>query len=131
MIDDKKKWKTPDLLVLAHVVVLVAGIAISLAACQKQEPATAAPAPSKALVQAMLEYCKIGDLPRDQQRDAQKVWGFQNGGDKEIGPIWNRAARDKDPATIKLVRAAATLAMGGEDKCPILDILDHPERVQP
>ena len=110
---------------LALIVALAA-----LPACQKKD-AAALPPPHKELVQAMIEYCKIDQLPRDQWRDAQRAWGFQNGGNANVMVMWNAAARDKKPDAIKTVRAAATAAMGGDDKCPILDVLDRPERVPP
>lgn len=121
-----------DLILLVHIAAIV--VLVNLLGCQSEKgdkaKATAVAAPSKELIQAMIDYCRIGDMPRDKQRDAQKLWGFTNGGDKHVGPIWNRAARDNDPSAIKTVRAAADAAVG-RDKCPILDILDRPERVPP
>lgn len=122
-----------ELFVLAHVALLVVGIAVvvNLVACQQQNGGEdKVPEPHKELVQAMIDYCRVGDLPRDKWREAQRAWGFQNGGNPNVINMWNRAARDKHPVAIKVVRRAADLAVGA-DKCPILDVLDHPERVPP
>ena len=100
-------------------------VLVLLVACQKEsaEHKKLGPVmPSKKLVQAMIEYCQIGSMPPEKVHDAQKMWGFQNGGDPEIGPIWNRAAKDHDPIAIKTVYAAADQAVG-VGKCPILDVL--------
>jgi len=126
-----KKSSKADLVMFVHIVVITAGIviAVNLAACQKQA-STAIPEPDKELVQAMLDYCRVGELPRDKWLEAQRAWGFQNGGNTKVMPMWNKAARDKDPTAKKIVRRAADLAMG-PDKCPILDVLDRPERLPP
>jgi len=95
-----------------------------LVACQK-EPARkelGPVMPSKKLVQAMIDYCRIGEMPPEKWREAQRMWGFQNGGDPEVGPIWNRAAKDHDPLAIKTVYAAGDQAVG-VGKCPMLDVL--------
>lgn len=100
---------------------LALAFALVLSACQKQEPAAAAQKPPKQLVDAMAEYCRIGTIPKEQWRDAQKAWGWHWSADKEVGPIWMRVAK-KDKAAIALVLAAADEA-AGKDKCPILDVL--------
>ena len=92
-----------------------------LAGCSKKTDST--PAPDKKLVQAMIDYCKIGNLPADKKVEAQGVWGFQNGGEKEIGPIWNKAARDHDPRAIRIIYAAADAAVG-KGNCPIVDVFE-------
>jgi hypothetical protein len=122
-----------DLLVLAQVAVVVVSLAIVLnlmSSCQKKNTDDQVPEPHKDLVLAMRDYCRVGDLPRDQWRETQRAWGFQNGGNPNVMNMWNRAARDKHPIAIKVVRRAADLAVG-PDKCSILDILDRPERVPP
>lgn len=124
--------KKSDALMLVHVVLFVGAIAVAvnLAACQQKSSTQEIPEPHKELVQAMLDYCKVGDLPRDKWREAQRAWGFQNGGNPNVINMWNKAARDKNPVAIKVVRRAADLAVG-PDKCPILDVLDRPERLPP
>ncbi|MFN0246880.1 MAG: hypothetical protein ACKV2T_08220 [Kofleriaceae bacterium] len=120
-----------DFVVLVQVALVVVGLAIviNLMSCQKTD-AEKVPEPHKDLVLAMTDYCRVGDLPRDKWREAQRAWGFQNGGNPNVMNMWNRAARDKHPIAIKVVRRAADLGVG-PDKCPILDILDRPERVPP
>lgn len=127
----RAKSSKADWIVLAHVVVVVVAlaVAINLASCQQQKEQPI-PEPHKELVQAMMDYCRIYDLPRDKWLEAQRAWGFQNGGNPNVINVWNRAARDKNPVAIKMVRRAADLALG-PDKCPILDVLDRPERVPP
>jgi hypothetical protein len=131
-MSDNEKAPKSDLLVLAQVALVIVAIAIvvNLISCQKQQGEQKIPEPHKELVQAMIDYCRVGDLPRDKWREAQRAWGFQNGGNKNVIEMWNRAARDKHPIAIKVVRRAADLAVG-PDKCPILDVLDRPERVPP
>ena len=126
------KPKTSELIFLVHVVLVVVALAlaINLAACQTQSGDDKLPEPHADLVLAMREYCRVGDLPRDKWLEAQRAWGFQNGGNPNVMKMWNRAARDKHPGAIKVVRRAADLAVG-PDKCSILDVLDHPERVPP
>ena len=72
----------------------------------------------------MRDYCKIGEMPRDKQREALTLWGWTNGGSKDMGPLWNRAAVNKDRAAIATIRAAAELAVG-KGNCPILDALQE------
>lgn len=97
--------------------------ALALTACQNSESkAPPAPAPNEAQISAMRDYCKIGEMPRDQQREAQKLWGWHNAGNKDVGPLWNNAALHKDPVAIATVRAAAVAAVGAGN-CPILDAL--------
>lgn len=100
-------------------------VLVVLVACQRNstEHEKLGPVmPSKKLVQAMVDYCHIGNMPADKVRDAQALWGFQNGGDPEVGPIWNKAAKAHDPMAIKTLYAAADQAVG-VGKCPILDVL--------
>ena len=95
-----------------------------LAACQsKQEGKVKGPHPD--LVTAMAEYCKIGTLPKDQQVEAQKAWGYHWSTNKEVGPVWNLAARDKHRDALFTVHTAAEQAMG-KGNCPILDSLPRP-----
>ena len=118
-----KPNRTADLMFLAHIVVLVAAIVgvVHLASgCQKQEQQAAAK-PTENMLIAMREYCKIGEIPREQWKDAQKAWGWHWAADKEMGPLWTRVAH-KDPAAIALVLAAADEAVG-KGKCPILDVI--------
>ncbi len=131
MSEPTKSSNKSDLLVLAHVALVVVAIAIiiNMMSCQQQQEQKV-PEPDKELVQAMIDYCRVGELPRDKWLEAQRAWGFQNGGNPKVMGMWNRAARDKHPIAIKVVRRAADLAVG-PDKCPILDVLDHPERVPP
>lgn len=112
------------------VVIVALGAILELVACQAKSGDEKIPEPHKDLVQAMLDYCRVGELPRDKWLEAQRAWGFQNGGNPNVMGMWNRAARDKHPIAIKVVRRAADLAVG-PDKCPILDVLDHPERLPP
>ncbi len=121
-----------NLVTLSKVALVVAGLGVllELAACQAKNDEGKVPEPHPDLVLAMRDYCRVGDLPRDQWRETQRAWGFQNGGNKNVIDMWNRAARDKHPIAIKVVRRAADLAVG-PDKCSILDILDRPERVPP
>jgi len=104
-------------LALALVLVLV----LALGACQKKQEPAAAQKPSKVLVDAMAEYCRIGTIPREEWRDAQKTWGWHWSADKEVGPVWARVAK-KDKAAIALVLAAADEG-AGKGNCPILDVL--------
>jgi hypothetical protein len=129
--DASDRPPTSDFLVLVQVVLVVVGlaIAINLMSCQKTD-AEKVPEPHPDLVVAMKDYCHVGDLPRDKWREAQRAWGFQNGGNPNVINMWNRAARDKHPIAIKVVRRAADLGAGPE-KCPILDVLDRPERLPP
>jgi hypothetical protein len=128
---DKPRTVRTDVLDLVKILLALGAIALvlQLIACQKQD-ATKIPEPDKELVQAMIDYCRVDQLPRDKWLEAQRAWGFQNGGNPKVMPMWNRAARDKNPIAIQVVRRAADLAVG-PDKCPILDVLDHPERVPP
>jgi len=106
---------------------LLVGIVLAVTACGSKDPSrTADPplptTPTQTLVNAMGEYCRIGDLPREQQREAMKAWGWSAGGDKELGPLWHRAASLHEPAAIALIKKAADTAVGA-GKCPILDAL--------
>ena len=132
-MSSNEKPPKSDLLVLAHVALVVVALAIALnmmSSCQSTKSNNEVPEPHPDLVLAMRDYCRVGDLPREQWLETQRAWGFQNGGNKNVMGMWNRAARDKHPIAIKVVRRAADLAVG-PDKCPILDILDRPERVPP
>lgn len=127
---EREKRNDSDLMTIAKValVIVALGAILELAACQSKSNHEKVPEPHPELVQAMLDYCRVGELPRDKWREAQRAWGFQNGGNKNVITMWNAAARDKNPTAIKVVRRAADLAVG-PDKCPILDVLDRPERV--
>lgn len=103
-------------------VVVMLALALALAACPKKSEAPP-PKPSEVVIAAMRDYCKIGELPRERQREALKAWGWTNGADAEVGPIWNRAAVKKDPAAIAVLRAAADAAVG-PGNCPLLDALE-------
>ncbi|MDX2086888.1 MAG: hypothetical protein SFX73_03510 [Kofleriaceae bacterium] len=105
---------------MTKLVLAGAFLAVAAGGCQKQEKQ--APArPSKTVVDAMGEYCRIGNIPREEWKDAQKAWGWHWAADKEMGPLWTRVAK-KDPAAIALVLAAADEA-AGVGKCPILDVI--------
>jgi nitrous oxide reductase accessory protein NosL len=100
-------------------IAIVLGL-LAAAACQRQDQQ--APArPSKVVVDAMREYCRIGEIPREQWQDAQKAWGWHWAADKEMGPLWTRVAK-KDRAAIAMVLAAADEG-AGKGTCPILDVL--------
>lgn len=115
---------------MSHISMSFAALALALvSSCQKTDEQKV-PEPHKDLVQAMIDYCRVADLPRDKWLEAQRAWGFQNGGNPNVMGMWNRAARDKHPIAIKVVRRAADLAVGPEN-CSILDVLDRPERVPP
>ncbi len=98
-------------------------VALALvAACQKSEPRHEPVPPSPALIAAMKDYCNISQMPEDKQREALKLWGWHNGGDQEVGPLWTRAVKGKDPAAIATTPAAADAAVG-PGNCPLLDNL--------
>lgn len=110
-----------------RTIVLATGLALGLAACGSKDTAPAGgpplpTTPTQTLINAMGEYCRIGDLPREQQREAMKAWGWSAGGDKELGPLWHRAASLHEPAAIALIKKAAETAVGA-GKCPILEAL--------
>lgn len=92
------------------------------AACQKDKPVPPPVPPTAAQIEAMNYYCMIGDMPEDKRKDALKMWGWNNGGSPEMGPLWSRAARDKNPQAIATVFAAAEAARG-KGNCPILEPL--------
>ena len=98
---------------------------VALAACQSKDEAKPAAGPHPELVKAMAEYCKIGTLPRDQQLEAQKAWGYHWATIKDVGPVWNMAARDKHRDALYTVHAAAEMAVG-KGNCPILESLPKP-----
>ena len=89
---------------------------LSLTACQKEKAAPPPAPPSEAVLSAMRDYCKIGELPKDKQAEAFKVWGWHIGGDKEMGPLWHRAIVKKDPQALSTLREAAMKASGGNCK---------------
>ncbi len=95
-------------------------------ACQKKsEPAAPPPPPpTQALVTAMKDYCRIPTLPKEKQREALKLWGWQTAGDKDVGPIWTAAVK-KHAGAIAMIRAAADVAMG-PGNCSQLDALGKP-----
>lgn len=104
-------------------------IALVVGACGNGEPEhkpgqVALTEPPKELVTALIEYCRIGTLPREQQRDAQRQWGLHYAEVKMVISPWQQAARDHNPAAIRMVYKAADMAVG-QGNCPILDVMNQ------
>jgi hypothetical protein len=80
--------------------------------------------PPKELTTALIEYCRIGSLPREQQKDAQRSWGLHYADTKMVMSPWQQAARDHNPAAIRMIYKAADDAVG-PGNCPIVDVFNQ------
>ena len=98
-MSERKKRGEPDIITIVKValVVVAMGAVLELVACQTKNNHEKVPEPDKELVQAMIDYCRVGDLPRDKWLEAQRAWGFQNGGDQKVMSMWNRASPSLTP----------------------------------
>jgi len=107
----------------------VALVLLVLGACGSKDPEhkpgdIVLTEPPKELVTALIEYCRIGSLPRERQRDAQRSWGLHYAEDKMVMGPWQQAARDHKPAAIRMIYKAADDAVG-KGNCPILDVMNQ------
>lgn len=103
------------LLLVRFVVALAVGATV-LGGCQKEAATPPPPPPSEGVLSAMRDFCRVGEMPKEKQAEAFKLWGWHIGGDKEMGPLWHRAIVKKDPAARALLREAALTASGGNCK---------------
>jgi hypothetical protein len=104
-------------------------IALVLGACGSKDPEhkpgdIVLTEPPKELTTALIEYCRIGTLPREQQKDAQRSWGLHYAETKMVMVPWQQAARDHNPAAIRMIYKAADDAVG-KGNCAIVDVFDQ------
>ncbi len=114
---------------MTRVMSIVLACTAAAVGCQKSETnATPTPAPPSAgLVKAIADYCRVQDMPADKQKEGYKVWGWQTANDPEVGPVWTAAVRDKKPAAIATLRAAADQAVGAGNCNALHQALDDLE----